>query len=266
MIWHYVLNGSPAGPIDAAELSRKIAEGVITPATLVWQEGMADWIPYSQALTAERPTASGTTCAHCKGVFPPDQLIHLGGSPVCAACKPIVLEKVREGVTTNSAAAQLRTQHLAHEASLRSVGMLFLIGGTVTAVAGIIGVVTPLAMTSSGAPKNISQALLGALMLALGGGQCWAGYLLRRLRPLARAPVGLISGLGLLAIPFGTLINGYILYLLFSRKGRFVLSAEYQAIIAATPEIKYRTSTLAWVVLGVVVLLVGAAIFWGATS
>lgn len=265
MTWHYVLNGSPAGPIDATELSQKVAEGVITPATLVWREGMTDWIPYSETRAAELPTAGGTTCTHCNGSFPPDQLIQLGGSPVCPACKPIALEKVREGVTTNSAAVQLRTQHLGHEASLRSVGVLYLVGGILTSLGGLLMLIGALRLMGN---PNLAQsnqpvliaATIGLVLLVVGGLQAACGFHLRRLRPLARIPVGIISALGLLAVPLGTLINGYILYLLFSKKGRFILSPEYQAIVAATPEIKYRTSIVIWILLGLVLVFIVGAI------
>ena len=69
-----------------------------------------------------------------------------------------------------------------------------------------------------------------------------------------KIPVTILSGLGLLSIPIGTLINGYILYLMYSQKGKVVFSPEYQDIRDATPEIQYQTSKLAWGILIVLVL------------
>jgi hypothetical protein len=80
------------------------------------------------------------------------------------------------------------------------------------------------------------------------------------LRKWARIPTGILSGLGLLGFPLGTLINGYILYLIFSQKGKTVFSEEYQAVIEQTPHIKYRTSILVWILLGLVLLVIGIAI------
>jgi len=57
---------------------------------------------------------------------------------------------------------------------------------------------------------------------------------------------------GLLGFPIGTLISVYILYLLFSQKGADVCSPQYQAVIAATPHIRYRTSKI---VIGLLVLV-----------
>jgi hypothetical protein len=65
-----------------------------------------------------------------------------------------------------------------------------------------------------------------------------------------------LAAIGLLGVPFGTLINGYILYLLLSHKGQRIFAADYPEIVAATPHIKYRTSAAVWVLLGLVALLI----------
>lgn len=63
----------------------------------------------------------------------------------------------------------------------------------------------------------------------------------------------MLACIGLLGIPVGTLINAYILWLLFSKKGKRVFSVDYQRIIAETPHIKFRTPIFAWVVLAVLI-------------
>jgi hypothetical protein len=54
------------------------------------------------------------------------------------------------------------------------------------------------------------------------------------------------------------LINGYILYLVFSEKGRRVFSPEYQEIIRQTPHVKYQTSIIVKIFVG---LLLGVLLF-----
>ena len=49
MTWYYALGNERQGPIDDAALDRLIAAGTVTPDTLVWKAGMADWQPLSQA-------------------------------------------------------------------------------------------------------------------------------------------------------------------------------------------------------------------------
>jgi hypothetical protein len=89
---------------------------------------------------------------------------------------------------------------------------------------------------------------------------------LRRLKPGARTPAIVMSGLGLLAFPLGTLINGYILWLLLSRKGSFILSPAYGPIVEATPHIKYRTSVWVWILLGLIVALLVAGVIGSQVS
>lgn len=43
--WHVGINGVPVGPLKLAELRAKAAAGAVTPASLVWREGMEDWLP-----------------------------------------------------------------------------------------------------------------------------------------------------------------------------------------------------------------------------
>jgi hypothetical protein len=59
--------------------------------------------------------------------------------------------------------------------------------------------------------------------------------------------------------PWGTIINGAILYLVFSKKGAKVFSPEYQEVIRQTPHIKYKTSIMVIVLVSILlaVLIVG---------
>jgi hypothetical protein len=77
------------------------------------------------------------------------------------------------------------------------------------------------------------------------GGKAWA-----------RIPSAILSGLGLISFPLGTLINGYILYLLFSKKDSTIFSDDYKQVIQETPHNKYQTSLLVWIFLGLLALLV----------
>lgn len=42
---YFVLNGQQAGPYDINAIRQMVASGVITPQTLAWKNGMADWSP-----------------------------------------------------------------------------------------------------------------------------------------------------------------------------------------------------------------------------
>ena len=43
--WYFMENGQQQGPIDVVELRRFAATGRIAPATMVWQQGLPQWIP-----------------------------------------------------------------------------------------------------------------------------------------------------------------------------------------------------------------------------
>ncbi|PAW69614.1 MAG: hypothetical protein B9S38_09450 [Verrucomicrobiia bacterium Tous-C4TDCM] len=66
----------------------------------------------------------------------------------------------------------------------------------------------------------------------------------------------MVAGISLIGFPIGTLIGAYILYLLLGAKGKMVFSPEYQAVIAQTPHIRYRTSKVVWILLGLVLLII----------
>ncbi len=155
-------------------------------------------------------------------------------------------------------AEAIRSEHLGHEASLKAVGLLYLLGGALNALGAVSMLVAAAAGgKSDGRDGIILLTLFLGLMSALA---LWAGWGLRTLKPKGRTPALLVSGLGLLAFPVGTVINGYILWLLLSKKGSFILSPDYAAIIAATPHLKYRTPVWIWVLLGLVALGLVAAV------
>lgn len=104
MSWYYADAGRQVGPVEEAALDDLVRAGVIRDDTLVWREGMANWQPHGAvrgpkpAPMPAIPIAAGSSfCSECGRPFPPDQLVALGTASVCAQCKPIYLQRVREG-------------------------------------------------------------------------------------------------------------------------------------------------------------------------
>lgn len=58
--WHYVQNGRGIGPVELAALQALIANGTLSPETLVWQTGTANWVPAHTVpeLAAKIPVAT----------------------------------------------------------------------------------------------------------------------------------------------------------------------------------------------------------------
>ena len=110
MNWYYVINGQQAGPATDAQLDELLRSGKISPDTLVWREGMANWQSLALVSTVAQPNyvrQDLVTCAECGGVFPPDEAIFLNGTWICAGCKPKYLQRLQEGVGPSSAAVGL---------------------------------------------------------------------------------------------------------------------------------------------------------------
>jgi len=127
MSWYYAQNEKQAGPVTDAEFEALVQNGVVNEATLVWREGMANWQPYQQVRSATgtaasapglvsapgtsagagvvmaSTTAPGSTevvCAECRQIFSRDNAINYGTIWVCSACKPLFVQKLKEGAAT----------------------------------------------------------------------------------------------------------------------------------------------------------------------
>lgn len=166
------------------------------------------------------------------------------------------------GVAVDAATLQLRRDHVRHERLLRSTGSLywfFTLLVTITAAVAI-------GFGSLDGGRPVGSAL--ALVVAIYGGLIFAvgavAYGLSRLRSWVRIPAIVLSVLGLLIIPVGTIINGYVLYLLLSKQGATILAPGYAEVMTATPEVRFQRTTGDWIALGiVVVLLLGLMLLLG---
>jgi uncharacterized membrane protein len=119
MNWYYAAGGQQQGPVDDAQLDALLSSGQINAETLIWREGMANWQPLRQARSTPAtlgappiqpggetpPFATGASaageiiCAECGKTFTKDNAIQYGSTWVCASCKPVFLQKLREGTS-----------------------------------------------------------------------------------------------------------------------------------------------------------------------
>lgn len=125
MNWYFVKDGRRQGPVDEAEMTRLVANAEVRPDTLVWREGMAEWqrydavAPPAQVLSdpfapvATAAPAAGTAaaaaapfaatqradrCSQCGRLLPAGEMARFGDVFVCADCKPLYVQRLREGV------------------------------------------------------------------------------------------------------------------------------------------------------------------------
>ena len=159
-----------------------------------------------------------------------------------------------------------RYQYLKHEASVRSLGLLYLIPGTLLMIGAVVTFLVLLAslLGFGAAAQSPEDFVLMVLVVggygSVGGLYLYTGVGLRRFWPSSRIIGSIFSVLGLLAIPIGTLISAYFLYLLASEKGRIVFSESYQDAIRQTPHIKYKTPALVKWLAGLLLLVIAALI------
>jgi uncharacterized RDD family membrane protein YckC len=119
MTWFFVNAGQQAGPISDIQLDEYIRGGKILPDTLIWREGMENWQPCQEVKSAsllKAPIAvmappmaksEGTpeiVCAECGALHPRDNAIKHGEAWICAACKPLHIQKIKEGVVSKTSA------------------------------------------------------------------------------------------------------------------------------------------------------------------
>ena len=110
MNWFYANAGKQMGPVTQAEFDQLAREGVIQPATLVWREGMNQWEAWEKVVatlpapeakpdsaTAASTPAGQVACTECRKLTPAEETMQVGGAIICSACKPIFLQKLREG-------------------------------------------------------------------------------------------------------------------------------------------------------------------------
>jgi hypothetical protein len=157
-----------------------------------------------------------------------------------------------------SDAETLRKTHLNHEASIKAIGTLYLLGAILLVPMGLLIIVGALFAEQQG--PDVAMIVVGLIYLAIGLVEGYAGLGLRRLTNAGRNLGIIFAAIGLIGFPIGTLISAYILYLLLSQKGKVVFSDHYRQVIAQTPHIKYKTSIVVWILLGLVVALVALAI------
>jgi uncharacterized RDD family membrane protein YckC len=129
MRWYYAEGGKKVGPLAEADIRRLAHQGKITRNTPVWNQGISKWVPFgalaagasggaspvqeqggARGVMAARATATavkqapegGAVCSQCRGSFREDEVLRYGESTICASCKPVFFQKLKEGAALPS--------------------------------------------------------------------------------------------------------------------------------------------------------------------
>ncbi len=142
----------------------------------------------------------------------------------------------------------IRYRCLKHETHLKQLGRLNQFLGLFFALGAVIALFTPMGKDFSSVGLALILSVPAAAYLIWGG-------MLARLDSRIRLPLTLLALVELLGFPLGTIKGLFLLYLLHSPEGKYLFTPEYKSVMAATPQIKYRTSKVLLVVLGILVVV-----------
>ena len=110
---YYADGDQQVGPIGKDELQSLIRAKKVNAKTLVWQDGMAGWQELGVYARSQRKKSTGpnhavvsgaqAVCSECRQVFAEEEMIRFNDAMVCAGCKPVFVQKIKEGVSVAGA-------------------------------------------------------------------------------------------------------------------------------------------------------------------
>lgn len=124
MDWYYEDDNKKIGPVPETEIKTLVKEGKINGGTKIWNEKISKWTPYAELMgsvfseipaeavpkaehtvqypdfNAQEVVVNDSTCIECGRTFPVDEMVQHGEFNVCASCKDVFFQKVKEGVST----------------------------------------------------------------------------------------------------------------------------------------------------------------------
>ncbi len=106
---YYAEGNQQVGPVSRAELQSLIRAKKLNARTLVWQPGMENWQELGRFVRSRKSKENQETssavpvqqalCSECGLGFAEDEMIRFQESWVCAGCKPLFVQKIKEGVS-----------------------------------------------------------------------------------------------------------------------------------------------------------------------
>lgn len=189
MNWYYADQGKQTGPVTLEQFEELVRGGKIQADTLVWREGLADWVAYRDAQTAADPANSSTSaenyvagqsgpeavCAECHNLFAVKDMIRHGGAYICASCKPVFIQKLAEG-------APINTGEFHYAGFWTRFAAIFMDGLILMAVNLLIGLVAGLGVAQAAGvqPRGRVALQVTLMVIQLAIAICYEGLLVGR--------------------------------------------------------------------------------------
>jgi len=145
MSWYYADNNERLGPIEDAAFDALVASSAVRPETLVWREGMTNWLPLSASgyrqsdaslnpgvtpapagagvgEPARQPAVEMGMCSESGRILPRSELVEIDGKLVSVEYKNVVLQRIREGVGASGSDPEALAQKILAEGYNLSIG------------------------------------------------------------------------------------------------------------------------------------------------
>lgn len=174
MPWYYAEGALQTGPVTDEQFAGLVRDGKVRNETLVWREGMANWQPYYSV--APPPPAglppviaspqiqlapNEVLCQECRNPVPRENAIPYGAGWVCANCKPVFVQKLREG-------AGLPAVQVQYAGFWIRFGAKMIDGLILGLVLGLPAVLILLQFGVSGGQPDLMQQLLLQVVVQMG--------------------------------------------------------------------------------------------------
>ena len=107
MTWYYAAEGRKVGPISKSDLKQLVQTRQVNARTKVWRPGLEKWVELGSLLKqrsnpqpARTPNLPIRTvkCDECGQDFAEDDMLKFDDTWVCAGCKPVFVQKLKEGL------------------------------------------------------------------------------------------------------------------------------------------------------------------------
>lgn len=80
--WWIVIDGEKIGPLTDAAVERRLADGSLTDDTLVWREGMENWVPAKNAAGIQAVKMEASLNGRLPKKTPTDNKFGAGAAPL----------------------------------------------------------------------------------------------------------------------------------------------------------------------------------------
>ncbi len=137
--WFYREDGENVGPVSQQELQTHFQQDGVSPDTLVWKEGMDDWLPYTRIASLHEDDGEYATCAVSGERWPKADLIPFGDRWVTAENKGILAQRMEEtgGAVPSASGFDPKTAAFAEHGNTGKIASITLIATCVLSLASL---------------------------------------------------------------------------------------------------------------------------------